>query len=118
MASQWYADAPPATLPGGAPAPWATQELPTEPVPAAQEAPAGPSEPVEAPEVPEATEPPQETQEAPETAARAALPEEPAEDPAAEDPVHADPVPAARGRRTGDGGRRGTRPPARTRTRP
>ncbi|MFF5660579.1 (2Fe-2S)-binding protein [[Kitasatospora] papulosa] len=94
MASQWYADAPPATLPGGAPAPWATQELPAEPAPAAQEAPAGPSEPVEAPEAPEATEPFQETQEALETAARAALPEEPAEDPAAEDPVHADPVQA------------------------
>ncbi|WP_329210505.1 2Fe-2S iron-sulfur cluster-binding protein [Streptomyces sp. NBC_00683] len=32
LASQWYADAPPATLPGGAPAPWATQ--PHEPSPA------------------------------------------------------------------------------------
>ncbi|MET7369812.1 2Fe-2S iron-sulfur cluster-binding protein [Streptomyces sp. NPDC005566] len=32
FASQWYPDAPPATLPGGAPAPWATQ--PHEPSPA------------------------------------------------------------------------------------
>ncbi|MFF5722946.1 2Fe-2S iron-sulfur cluster-binding protein [[Kitasatospora] papulosa] len=92
MASQWYADAPPATLPGGAPAPWATQELPAEPVPAAQEAPAGPPEPVEALEAPEAPEAPQETPEAPEAAVQAVLPEEPTEDPDAEDPV---PAPAA-----------------------
>ncbi|MFE9726417.1 (2Fe-2S)-binding protein [Streptomyces sp. NPDC005794] len=52
IASQWYADTPPATLPGGAPAPWATQEpVPEpEPEPAAEEAPPGPSEPVEAQE--------------------------------------------------------------------
>ncbi|GAA2954128.1 2Fe-2S iron-sulfur cluster-binding protein [Kitasatospora cinereorecta] len=35
LASQWYADTPPATLPGGAPAPWAAQDqaLPEEPAP-------------------------------------------------------------------------------------
>ncbi|WP_103760427.1 (2Fe-2S)-binding protein [Streptomyces sp. SM10] len=57
MASPWYADSPPATLPGGAPAPWATQE-PQEPAPApgpvAEEPPARPQEPEEAPEAPEA----------------------------------------------------------------
>ncbi|MFI8005345.1 2Fe-2S iron-sulfur cluster-binding protein [Streptomyces sp. NPDC086010] len=57
MASQWYADTPPATLPGGAPAPWATQhpahEAP-EPAAAEEAAPEGPHEVPEAPQ--EATE--------------------------------------------------------------
>ncbi|MGW0787698.1 2Fe-2S iron-sulfur cluster-binding protein [Streptomyces sp. NPDC002911] len=57
MASQWYADTPPATLPGGAPAPWATQEQAPEqapePEPGAEEAPSGQSEPVEAPGIAE-----------------------------------------------------------------
>lgn len=83
-ASRWYAETPPATLPGGAPAPWATQEpaagpeaLPAE-TPA--EAPAGLPEPVEAPETAE------EAEGAPvvaETAVEAVGdPEEPAEAPA------------------------------------
>ncbi|MFI6119513.1 (2Fe-2S)-binding protein [Streptomyces sp. NPDC051064] len=58
MASQWYADPPPATLPGGASAPWATQERAPEPEAAPEEAPPGPSEPVEAPEGAETEEEP------------------------------------------------------------
>ncbi|MDF6020726.1 2Fe-2S iron-sulfur cluster-binding protein [Streptomyces sp. JH34] len=88
MASQWYADTPPATLPGGAPAPWATQEQPVAPGPAAEEAPAGPSEPVEALDVPESTEDAQEADAAPEEAPEASLdaPVAPvAEDPAPQD---------------------------------
>ncbi|MFJ3700969.1 MULTISPECIES: 2Fe-2S iron-sulfur cluster-binding protein [unclassified Streptomyces] len=92
MASQWYADAPPATLPGGAPAPWATQERPAEPVPAAEEAHAGSPEPVEALDAPEATEAPQETRQAPETAPQAPGPEEPAEVPVGDVPVMEAPV--------------------------
>uniref|UniRef100_A0AAU3GWJ3 2Fe-2S iron-sulfur cluster-binding protein n=1 Tax=Streptomyces sp. NBC_01401 TaxID=2903854 RepID=A0AAU3GWJ3_9ACTN len=56
MASQWYADAPPATLPGGAPAPWATQERAAEPEPEAAapaEVPSGPTEPVHAADEPD-----------------------------------------------------------------
>ncbi|MEU1487066.1 (2Fe-2S)-binding protein [Streptomyces sp. NPDC005752] len=59
-ASPWYADMPPATLPGGAPAPWATQaqaqapeaELQAEAEAGArfEETASGPSEPVAAPE--------------------------------------------------------------------
>ncbi|WP_031100099.1 (2Fe-2S)-binding protein [Streptomyces sp. NRRL S-15] len=58
MASQWYADMPPATLPGGAPAPWATQAQTQAPEPeaAVEEAFSGPPEPVEAIEGPEETE--------------------------------------------------------------
>ncbi|MFC8590918.1 (2Fe-2S)-binding protein [Streptomyces atroolivaceus] len=55
-ASQWYANTPPDTLPGGAPAPWATQEPAAEPEAAAEEAPAGPPAPVEAPEAAEGAE--------------------------------------------------------------
>ncbi|MER5895869.1 2Fe-2S iron-sulfur cluster-binding protein [Streptomyces sp. NPDC001876] len=47
LASQWYADAPPATLPGGAPAPWATQ--PHEPQPH-EPSPADPATPSPEPE--------------------------------------------------------------------
>ncbi|MEU1123618.1 2Fe-2S iron-sulfur cluster-binding protein [Streptomyces sp. NPDC005899] len=46
-ASQWYADAPPATLPGGAPAPWAAPEpapAPQEPAAAAGHGFPGPAE--------------------------------------------------------------------------
>ncbi|MBM7442796.1 2Fe-2S iron-sulfur cluster-binding protein [Streptomyces sp. HB132] len=61
-ASPWYADSPPATLPGGAPAPWATQEQAPEPQPEPEPEPQpepevrfeetafDPSEPVAAPE--------------------------------------------------------------------
>ncbi|MFJ8753395.1 2Fe-2S iron-sulfur cluster-binding protein [Streptomyces sp. NPDC102441] len=68
MASQWYADAPPATLPGGAPAPWATQEHAAEPEAAPEEAPPGASDPVGAPETDAATE---EAPEGPEAAVEA-----------------------------------------------
>ncbi|MFF2894904.1 2Fe-2S iron-sulfur cluster-binding protein [Streptomyces sp. NPDC057966] len=45
LAAQWYGDrTPPATLPGGAPAPWATQEPVQEPV--QEQAPASVAEPV------------------------------------------------------------------------
>ncbi|MEV6263764.1 2Fe-2S iron-sulfur cluster-binding protein [Streptomyces sp. NPDC051784] len=40
MASSWYTETPPATLPGGAPAPWAAPEPPTGSEPVAEE-PAG-----------------------------------------------------------------------------
>ncbi|MFF4246705.1 2Fe-2S iron-sulfur cluster-binding protein [Streptomyces sp. NPDC001822] len=53
VASQWYADTPPATLPGGAPAPWATQEpaheVP-EPAAAGEHAPAAPQDAADAPQ--------------------------------------------------------------------
>ncbi|MFD4033106.1 2Fe-2S iron-sulfur cluster-binding protein [Streptomyces sp. NPDC058637] len=51
LASQWYAETPPATLPGGAPAPWATQEqaLPEAPAPEAP-APEAPAPEASAPE--------------------------------------------------------------------
>ncbi|WP_406735267.1 2Fe-2S iron-sulfur cluster-binding protein [Streptomyces sp. NBC_01108] len=54
LASQWYADrTPPATLPGGAPAPWATQqpvaEPEPEPAPAVEPAPGADIEPEHAP---------------------------------------------------------------------
>ncbi|MDQ0796099.1 2Fe-2S iron-sulfur cluster-binding protein [Streptomyces sp. B1I3] len=52
MASQWYADTPPATLPGGAPAPWATPE----PTPAPEE-PSAASEPEPPRPEPEAGQP-------------------------------------------------------------
>lgn len=69
MASPWYADSAPATLPGGAPAPWATQEPVPAPEPVAEEAPAGPQEPEEDPEAPEAaadvSDEPQEAAQAP-----------------------------------------------------
>ncbi|MFD5870415.1 2Fe-2S iron-sulfur cluster-binding protein [Streptomyces sp. NPDC060322] len=92
MASQWYPDTRPATLPGGAPAPWATQEPqhhehPPAPAPDAPEeapeeapeaAPAGPSEPDEAPETPEDAP---EAADAPHGAVDA--PEAPGEGPAA-----------------------------------
>ncbi|MEV7953339.1 2Fe-2S iron-sulfur cluster-binding protein [Streptomyces sp. NPDC088252] len=57
LASQWYADrTPPATLPGGAPAPWATQqpvaepEVEAGPEPAVEPAPGADIEPQHAPE--------------------------------------------------------------------
>ncbi|MEU6018491.1 2Fe-2S iron-sulfur cluster-binding protein [Streptomyces sp. NPDC047515] len=57
LASQWYADrTPPATLPGGAPAPWATQQPVAEPEaevgpePAVEPAPGADIEPQHAPE--------------------------------------------------------------------
>ncbi|MFJ8859417.1 (2Fe-2S)-binding protein [Streptomyces sp. NPDC102451] len=82
--AQWYAEAPPATLPGGAPAPWATQEPVAEPAPAAEEAPPGP---VEAQETPEAAG------EAPEAAE---APVEPAGEPVtAEEPAAEAPEPSA-----------------------
>ncbi|MFJ6851295.1 2Fe-2S iron-sulfur cluster-binding protein [Streptomyces sp. NPDC091271] len=80
MASQWYADPPPATLPGGAPAPWATQERTSEPEAAPVEAPLGPSEPVEAPEGVETEEEPLAGSEA--AVEVAGEPEEPLEAPA------------------------------------
>ncbi|MFD6280035.1 (2Fe-2S)-binding protein [Streptomyces sp. NPDC060209] len=93
MASQWYAEAPPATLPGGAPAPWATQEQQAEPG-TAEEAPPGSSSPLEVLEALEASEAPHEAEgalEAAEVAVEAAgEPEEPAEAPAADVPAPAD----------------------------
>ncbi|MGW8886768.1 2Fe-2S iron-sulfur cluster-binding protein [Streptomyces sp. NPDC055749] len=58
LASQWYADsARPATLPGGAPAPWATQEPVPVPVPEPEMVPQAVDEaPEEAAELPEAHE--------------------------------------------------------------
>ncbi|MFJ8767110.1 2Fe-2S iron-sulfur cluster-binding protein [Streptomyces clavifer] len=58
LASPWYADSPPATLPGGASAPWASQEqaLPEAPAqeqsPEPQPEPAAESEPELSPEFP------------------------------------------------------------------
>ncbi|MFF2726322.1 (2Fe-2S)-binding protein [Streptomyces sp. NPDC058008] len=77
-ASAWYADTPPATLPGGAPAPWATQEPAAGPEPAAPEAPPAPAGPVEAPEAAQeaegAPEVPEAAVEAPEPAPEAPEP--------------------------------------------
>ncbi|WP_405810467.1 2Fe-2S iron-sulfur cluster-binding protein [Streptomyces sp. NBC_01520] len=82
LASQWYADTPPATLPGGAAAPWATQEQPLpeppapEPLPEpSSEVPSEPDAPAEAAgeeasaETPSAPEPPVDGQDAPGTPA-------------------------------------------------
>ncbi|MFI2783176.1 2Fe-2S iron-sulfur cluster-binding protein [Streptomyces sp. ALB3] len=105
MASQWYADAPPATLPGGAPAPWATQEPADGPRAGAEEAPPEPEElpafpePSGFPEPVEAFEPTQgegEAASAPEAVTEAlSEPEEPAEAPAGEAPVTGTEPPAA-----------------------
>ncbi|MFC9946134.1 2Fe-2S iron-sulfur cluster-binding protein [Streptomyces pratensis] len=85
MASQWYADTPPATLPGGAPAPWATQVPVSEPRTPAEETRPGPTEAVEAPE---ATEGAPETPAVSEAATEAVSePEEPADVTAAEAPA-------------------------------
>lgn len=66
LASQWYTDGAPATLPGGAAAPWATQPPAPEPAPAAEEAPHGPTEPAPGPVgAPEAPEPAEAAGEAP-----------------------------------------------------
>ncbi|MGW1406484.1 (2Fe-2S)-binding protein [Streptomyces sp. NPDC002403] len=47
LAAQWYGDrTPPATLPGGAPAPWATQQPTPEPEPAPEPEPEAVPEPV------------------------------------------------------------------------
>ncbi|MDX3058533.1 (2Fe-2S)-binding protein, partial [Streptomyces sp. NE06-03E] len=73
LASQWYTDGAPATLPGGAPAPWATQPPAPEPAPAAEEAPHGPTEPAPGPVgAPEAPEPAEAAGEAPQAPAEAA----------------------------------------------
>ncbi|MFE7748065.1 2Fe-2S iron-sulfur cluster-binding protein [Streptomyces sp. NPDC057428] len=52
--AQWYADSPPVTLPGGARAPWATQEPvvpePSEPATVAEEGPGAPQEAAETPQ--------------------------------------------------------------------
>ncbi|MEU0299561.1 2Fe-2S iron-sulfur cluster-binding protein [Streptomyces sp. NPDC006175] len=84
MASQWYADPPPATLPGGAPAPWATQPPAAGPEAAPEEAPAGPSEAAETPEdAPQTEETAEEPLAGPEAVAEAAgEPEAPLEAPA------------------------------------
>ncbi|MEV0009368.1 (2Fe-2S)-binding protein [Streptomyces sp. NPDC047973] len=50
MASSWYTETPPATLPGGAPAPWAAPEPEAEP--AAEETPGTPGTPAEPEEAP------------------------------------------------------------------
>ncbi|MFB4424056.1 2Fe-2S iron-sulfur cluster-binding protein [Streptomyces sp. QL37] len=99
----WYADPPPATLPGGAPAPWATQERPAEPEAAPEEAPPGPSEPVEAPEGAETAE---ESLAGPEAVVEAAgEPEEPLEAPApaVEGPESAAEAPGAEAPEAGHG---------------
>ncbi|WP_329043060.1 (2Fe-2S)-binding protein [Streptomyces sp. NBC_01422] len=73
LASQWYTDGAPATLPGGAAAPWATQPPAPEPAPAAEEAPHGPTEPAPGPVgAPEAPEPAEAAGEAPQAPAEAA----------------------------------------------
>ncbi|MFJ1543468.1 2Fe-2S iron-sulfur cluster-binding protein [Streptomyces sp. NPDC088246] len=81
LASQWYADrTPPATLPGGAPAPWATQQPVAEPDPepaVEQPAPGADVEPEHAPGADSApvVEPPayeDSTLQAPEAAPRTA----------------------------------------------
>ncbi|WP_406148537.1 (2Fe-2S)-binding protein [Streptomyces sp. NBC_01012] len=83
LASQWYADTPPATLPGGAPAPWATQEPAAEPeaepepeAAAPAEVPSRPTEPVE----------PVEAADGPEAPAPASVPAAEAAEPAVETP--------------------------------
>ncbi|MFC9246933.1 2Fe-2S iron-sulfur cluster-binding protein [Streptomyces sp. NPDC057136] len=58
LASQWYAGTAPATLPGGAPAPWATQQ-PEEAEAALTAADEAPEEAAELPEAPSDVEPPE-----------------------------------------------------------
>ncbi|WP_069173016.1 2Fe-2S iron-sulfur cluster-binding protein [Streptomyces griseus] len=59
MASQWYADTPPATLPGGAPAPWATPEPMPDTEPAAAPEPAATPDAPSAASVPGPASPPE-----------------------------------------------------------
>ncbi|MFE2058994.1 (2Fe-2S)-binding protein [Streptomyces sp. NPDC059446] len=107
MASQWYTDTRPATLPGGAPAPWATPE-PQEHTPATSPEEAVGVAPEAAPEAAPDTAAeaapvaPPEPDEAPEAAQAASgrpygavdAPEAPAEDAAPDAPAPEAPAPA------------------------
>ncbi|MGW4357849.1 2Fe-2S iron-sulfur cluster-binding protein [Streptomyces californicus] len=100
-AQQWYPDsARPATLPGGAPAPWATQIPETEPVPAPEPEPE--ADPVSAPEArqtpeaePAAADPADDATGQPDHADDAAHPTSPTDPEGAAGSVDAEDAPAA-----------------------
>ncbi|MGW1232305.1 2Fe-2S iron-sulfur cluster-binding protein [Streptomyces californicus] len=100
-AQQWYPDsARPATLPGGAPAPWATQIPETEPVPAPEPEPeADPGSAPEARQAPEAepsaADPADDATGQPDHADDAAHPTSPADPEGAAGSVDAEDAPAA-----------------------